>query len=149
VSNATVMAVGSVTVSCSATASTYLMAGCGQSLSTKSVLTPTGTGRVQVTFNGQANVVNADARLNIIPMYGTGTAPSTNGASAGTVMWSSSSQQIGGTSDASTLLLPFSVSAVITGLSTGTQYWFDIEAKSSAGTTGDQVSVYGVTIVEC
>lgn len=91
-------------------------------------LTPTYGARVFVTIQGTAqansnNIVTLDFR------YGTGSAPSAGAAFTGTQVGSSLAVQNTGGG----LNLPFALHAVITGLSPGTAYWFDVNEKVNTG----------------
>lgn len=95
------------------------------------VLTPTGSGRILVCISGDL-VADATARTCAARLYyGTGTAPA-NGVNAaggtatgGTLAWVSLTGM---------LTMPFTISAMITGLTLGTPIWIDVESSASAGT---------------
>ena len=109
---------------------TYLMNGLGVISSVPCRLTPGATGRVLVIITGDL-VENATAQTATVQLsYGTGTAPSNAGALAGT--------QVGGelawVSLTGQLTQTFAIHQLITGLTVNTDYWFDLNMKSSAGT---------------
>ena len=93
-------------------------------------ITPTTTGRVLVLWSGD-KVSNATAQLHTMQMlYGTGTAPANNTAVTGTVFGG----EVAWTSLTGQLTVPFALVGLITGLTLGTSYYFDIACKSGAGT---------------
>jgi len=107
-----------------------LMAGLGAIASVPCALTPTTTGRVLVTFTGNL-VFDLGGRTSATQIsYGTGAAPANRAAVTGT--------QTGGSqamvSLANQLTVPFSIHTLITGLTPGTAYWFDLAGSDSAGT---------------
>ena len=93
-------------------------------------LTPTYSGRVQLTFTGLL-ACSTTAASRAQAYYGTGTAPLNGVAPTGTAVGG-----IGGTYSAvSTAGWTVTLTAVITGLTPGTPYWFDISVfANSAGT---------------
>lgn len=107
-------------------------------------LTPRGTGTVIVVATGQGTNTSLTADAVVIGIrYGTGAAPANGDALAGTL------------SDAGTQRtrcdnsLPESVGRhdVITGLTPGTQYWFDLsQARSAAGTSS--LAQLAITVIE-
>jgi len=108
---------------------TYENNGYGAIASIPCTLTPGATGRVMVMWSGD-QTSNATAQTHTMQMvYGTGAAPANNTAVSGTaiggeVAWVSLTGQ---------LRTPFSIAYLITGLTLGTTYYFDIACKSSAG----------------
>jgi len=96
-------------------------------------LTPTAYTVVRVTIDGQCtNNTNGDG-VQILVAYGTGTAPANAAAASGTTVGSTI------TWTALTSLLtngvPFAKDVIITGLSAGTAYWFDIQLQAVTGGT--------------
>jgi hypothetical protein len=106
---------------------TGVMAGYGASCK----LTPTYSGRVKVTFSGNGFNTTAGQRFSVRPSFGTGTAPVQGDAARGTII----GQGTDGTSAGASSFVPFSVGGIITGLTPGTNYWFDLDVfvTSSAG----------------
>jgi|SRR5208282_469067 len=92
---------------------------------------PINSTRVRWTVTGQI-VPAATTVWNLYPSYGTGTAPSNGGATAGTQL----TYGAGGTAPTGPGVASFSFDVVITGLSPGTQYWFDVENVFSTSTMG-------------
>jgi len=88
-------------------------------------ITPRVTGRILVTFNGTFGTSVAGSNGNIQPRYGTGAAPAngavgTTGTAIGPQSW------VTGTPNAS-FNVPYSMSWLLTGLTLGTAYWFDMQ----------------------
>jgi|GEM_PF-2774865 len=104
----------------SSTAAVGVMMGLGSACH----LTPSYSGRVKIEFIGDAHTSTTTATIKV--NFGTGTAP-TNGASpTGTQV--GNSVTVGSSTDT-----PFANGGIITGLSPGTAYWFDIDLLSSTG----------------
>jgi hypothetical protein len=114
----------------STTSTTGVMMGLGSSCH----MTPAFSGRVKVEFLGIA-VSSIGNTTTLTVRYGTGTAPSNGGAVTGTQI--GSILQIAGQSGAS-LAPPFANGGVITGLTAGTAYWFDLELSTSSASTSAQ-----------
>ena len=110
---------------------TYVMNGYGAiaaNIGTR--LTPGSTGRILVIVTGDM-VENATAQTATTQIsYGTGTAPANGDAVTGTQVGS----ELAWVSLTGQLTQTFALHTVITGLTVGTDYWFDLAGKSSAGT---------------
>jgi len=111
------------------TSSVGVMMGVGSSCK----LTPVYSGRVKIEFYGQQyNSTAADASLSSI-RWGTGTPPSNGAALSGT--------QVGGSiaitqpAGSGGFGLSLANGGIITGLTPGTAYWFDIGLTASGGGT--------------
>lgn len=106
--------------------------------------TPRRTGRVLVITKGNITG-NTTAKLTTVQLkYGTGTAPANDAANTGTAAGVVSTF----TTLTGMLTVPFADVALIDGLTIGTAYWFDYNAKTDdAGTTG-RVLGLNVTVVE-
>ncbi|WP_257164698.1 hypothetical protein [Bradyrhizobium sp. SRS-191] len=93
-------------------------------------ITPSASGRVMVSFNfvnANTGVFTNTAQIK----YGTGTAPSNNVASTGTSLGTQKAVY----EPVATASLPVSMSGyVLTGLTVGTQYWFDVLFGTGGGT---------------
>lgn len=93
-------------------------------------LTPSYNTRVRISWCGlysSSGVFNTGLRF----YYGTGTAPTNGSATSGTQVgptWAASCPATGQT-------IPFTMSAIITGLTPSTAYWFDIAANAGGGTS--------------
>jgi hypothetical protein len=110
-----------------------LMAGLG------GTITPSATGKIFVTINGSMYSNSGSGGASCAIRYGTGTVPANGAALTGT--------QIGASAIRGAIAInermPFSVTAVITGLAIGTQVWLDlIQAAVAAGT----MVIVGVSI---
>lgn len=99
-----------------------LMAGLGSSCS----ITPTLTGRIRFTINfTQSIAANTTGTYQL--RYGTGTAPATNAALAGTTLGGLAQTTI----TTSGFSSAFSSNGIVSGLAPGTAYWFDLSASTS------------------
>lgn len=102
------------------------------------------SGRVEVEITGSSqNSVNA-ATNTFTAYYGTGTAPANSvapPAGSATIGPPRPTAQSG-----TTLLMPFKVGGIISGLSVGVPYWFDVSQATTTG-TGSAKSV-GCTLKE-
>lgn len=112
---------------------TAVMMGMGSTCA----ITPAIATRVRINFHGTftdsiAGGIVIDAR------YGTGSAPANAAAASGTVI--GATQQ--GNVSVGTNSLPFSIGGIITGLTPGTAYWFDMTMLSGGGTVS-------ITTVSC
>jgi hypothetical protein len=106
------------------TSATQLMMGLGSTFA----LTPKVSGRIHLTISGDfasAAAVFGTATL----MYGTGTAPSNGAGTAGTQAGSN----ITAVPNSTSISMPFSKTVIITGLTVGTAYWFDLKLSSNNG----------------
>lgn len=110
-------------------ASTTGSSMCGYGSTMK--LTPVNDGRVLVNFQGSMNGSLTGGQVyTAVIAYGTGTPPVAGAAAAGTVVGQSVILQ----EMVANYLVPFAVSALITGLTVGTQYWFDLLITTNGGT---------------
>jgi hypothetical protein len=115
------------------TSTTDVMAGCGVTYK------PTGTGNILITVTGLAATATAAAQVQYCGAYGTGTAP-TNGATAtGTRYGATSTEPKIGPASAANAFMSWMLTDVITGLTPGTTYWFDI--RFATGTAADQANL--------
>lgn len=107
-------------------------------------ITPATTGTILVTICGLASSSGVSGQCQMQIAYGTGTAPTTNAAATGTTKGSLMST----TSNSTGSNVPFSTTAIITGLSSGTAYWIDLQYsnQSSATTTMSQITVNAAEI---
>jgi hypothetical protein len=93
-------------------------------------LTPVYSGRIKVDFQGSGRS-SVTSSSNVIQLrYGTGTAPVNGAGLVGTTLGSSVNVQVQFAAEE----MPFAVSGIITGLSPGTAYWFDLSVVVSSGT---------------
>jgi hypothetical protein len=97
-------------------------------------VTPGATGRLQITLCGASAVSVATASFTHQLRYGTGSAPANGAALTGTTV----GNVMIGWSDAVNSPTPWSITVLVTGLTPGTQYWFDISSFVSTGSGGTQ-----------
>lgn len=125
-----------------ASTSTFAMQGLAGSI------TPTRSGTVLVTISGTVVAPTGTTVNNGISYqisYGTGTAPvnaaALTGTQVGTVQTSTQAALVVAAAD---INVPFSTTAIVTGLTLGTPYWIDLAAKSV--TTASQMGVANVSV---
>lgn len=129
-----------------ASTGTFFMQGLAGSI------TPTTTGKVLIIISGTIVApagTTVDNGIKYQISYGTGVAPSNTGALAGTQI---------GTVQAFTLFvaataaadvhIPFSIAAVVTGLTLATAYWIDLAAESVTTASDMGLSNVSITAVE-
>jgi len=111
------------------TSTSYTMFGLGSSIS----ITPVKSGKVQLTICFYPSGVGSAGTNNFKLCYGSGTAPSNGAAAAGTV--------VGGTYAGGSVVAASSTPAaiyrtvIVTGLTVGVSYWFDLQAARNSGNT--------------
>lgn len=108
----------------------------GKMMGLAGAITPSVTGNIRVTICGVVSNTNGNGSKVEIRM-GTGAAPANAGALAGTVYGS----QQAFTSLTGCLQAPFSLSAIVTGLTLGTAYWIDVDLAAVTGGTALLTSV--------
>jgi hypothetical protein len=114
-----------------------VMAGLG------GTITPTATGKILVTISGSLFNNSASGGASCAIRYGTGTVPANGAVLTGTQIGGSASRGI----IAANERMPFSLSAVITGLALGTQVWLDLNQTALlAGTAA--LSTVSIAAVE-
>ena len=94
--------------------------------------TPAYSGRLKVEFFGDVTNNTGGNITNLNIRYGTGIPPSFNAVATGTVAIGNSPAV--GHPTANSLSM-FALSAVITGLTPGTQYWLDMVGSTNANTS--------------
>jgi hypothetical protein len=102
---------------------TLLMMGLGSSC----VITPNRSGKVLFIISGNVQNANAVDGWTYQIRYGNGGAPSNGGPLAGTAV-SALAPNVAPSS------VPFSTQGIITGLTPGTPYWFDLALARFSGT---------------
>ena len=109
------------------TSATGVMMGLGASYA----ITPTFSGNVRVEIQGNStnNTLNDGCSLKLA--YGTSTAPTNGAASAGTLFGSLLNTKV----PAASAPQPFAIAGLVTGLTLGTPYWFDILLARLTGGT--------------
>lgn len=115
---------------------TGVMMGLGAVSGSGCILTPLYSKRVQVTFEGYISI-NGTGAFTATFYNGTGAAPVNGTALAGSLVGTS----ILGTSTASGQKIPFHLTALLTGLTVNTPYWFDI----ALATTNATATIGGVS----
>lgn len=120
-------------------------------LGTGVTFTPTQTGRVLITFScnvGSSALNNAAVGLQLA--YGTGSAPSSGGTQSGTKIGETIPIWIVTKATFPAGSVPVTGSAVITGLTPGTTYWFDPQISwVTSGKSGNtDVGNWEVSIIE-
>jgi hypothetical protein len=108
------------------TNATGLMMGLGGTCK----LTPTYSTRVKVEFQGYSFNPTVGAQQTIKLYYGTGTAPTNAAVTTGTLVGG----PVTSSAPAANYATPFPISGVITGLTPGTAYWFDLNLGVNSGT---------------
>jgi len=94
-------------------------------------ITPVYSSRVEIRFQGSLANTTSTQLVSLGARFGTGTAPSNGAAASGTTVGS----VVTGWVAANNGQLPFGgVGGIITGLTPGTAYWFDLTALVSSGT---------------
>lgn len=113
-------------------------------------ITPIRTGTVQVTISGTVlcSTVTAGDGIAWQLSYGTGAAPANAANLTGTQVGTPQEYTNPGTVTAADVHIPFSVQAVITGLTTGTAYWIDLAAKSIGTVSSGNLSAVSVSAIE-
>jgi hypothetical protein len=112
------------------TSTTAVMMGLG----TTCVFTPSSTGKVRVTMCGNWYTSGTAVNGTLGGRYGTGTAPANGVAVTGTRFGVGSADQPLKTASTG-FGLSWSITEIVTGLTVGTAYWFDIAESVAAGGT--------------
>jgi hypothetical protein len=108
--------------------------------------TPRGSGIVSVLITGVAFTSTAAATVSIGGRYGTGAAPVNGAAATGTRFGGAADQAI--QASATTAGDGFALADVVTGLTVGTAYWFDLTYATSAGADVANLASLGVALQE-
>jgi hypothetical protein len=98
---------------------TGVMAGLG----TTCHITPVYSGRLYVEFKAIVNTSGAGVSGLVLPKFGTGTAPANGVAFTGTSIGTQQGADIAGSGG----VISVSAGGIVTGLSTGTAYWLDLD----------------------
>jgi hypothetical protein len=108
------------------------------------VMTPLSSGRVLITTNGWIAFTTANTTVSLNVRYGTGTAPARGTAATGTL-----APQIGAQNVTGETTITGGQSAgwttVVSGLTVGTAYWFDLTASIGVGFTASSQMQMSVT----
>lgn len=113
-------------------------------------ITPRTTGKVLILITGtiQSTVTTAGDGIKLQASYGTGTAPANAGTLAGTQVGQIVTYTNPATVVAADVNVPFTVAAVVTGLTRGTAYWVDLAAESVATISTVKLTGVSVSVVE-
>lgn len=122
---------------------TFQMAGLGSHLA----ITPLKSGKVRVSATVSL-IAGASTNAPVVKWaFGTGAAPVAQAAATGTVPETVSGAVEGTVAGLSALNAAFTVSIVISGLTLGTAYWFDLQVFVKS-TANDNASFYGGSVEE-
>ena len=124
-----------------ASTSAYAMQGLAGSI------TPARTGTVLITISGTIIAptgTTAGLGINYQIAHGTGAAPSNADAATGTAVGAVQTYTHSATVTAADVHIPFSVQAVVTGLTVGVAAWIDLQAESV--TTASDIGLAAVSV---
>lgn len=96
-------------------------------------LTPTYSTRVRLQFQGFLSSTGSGVTIGVQARYGTGGNPGNGATVTGGMIALGSSPQAA--MQPANYIVPFTVGGIITGLTPGTAYWFDISIYGLSGTT--------------
>jgi hypothetical protein len=105
-------------------------------------ITPTGSGKILIIISGDLMMSGGGDEGRVQIRYGTGSAPANGAAATGTAAGALQRSNPGTGNDP----IPFSVNAVVTGLTPSTAYWVDLTLQSSSGTA--TIKDVSISIVE-
>jgi hypothetical protein len=112
------------------TSNSYLMFGLGSTIK----ITPLRSGAVRFTIEFYPSGIGTNGLNNLKICYGTGVAPANAAAATGTII--GVTRQGGSVIGISSTPSIVSYDVIVTGLTIGTQYWFDVQgAKYSTNTS--------------
>lgn len=107
------------------TSATQVMMGLGSTCT----LTPVYSTRIHLMFQGSLNNAVTAAGSTTQARFGTGTAPTNGAAATGTTVGNTVISAV----NPAAYLVPFSAGGIITGLTVGTAYWFDLGLSGTSG----------------
>lgn len=144
--NATAQSSGSSTVTAPNSTSAFTMAGLAASV------TPTKSGKVLIVITGyivDSSSTTVDVGLQYKIAFGTGTAPLSNATATGTVAGSVQkyTAPVAPTA-AADVAVPFSIAAVVTGLTVNTAAWIDLQQEAITTASQYGFSNVSVSIIE-
>jgi|SRR5579863_6400597 len=113
-------------------------------------ITPKRTGQILIVISGDfiSSAVTAGDGIQIQLSYGTGTAPVNTATLTGTQVGSILEYTNPTTVTAADVFVPFSVNAVVTGLTPNTAYWIDLAAVSVAVASTVGVTNVSISVIE-
>ena len=123
------------------TSTTGKMMGFGAATTGNAVYTPQYSTRLRMVWQGSAAFSGVAAPGTILASYGTGTAPAYAATVTGTQVGLGMSTTIVAAVEATGL--PFYIETFATGLTVGTQYWFDLDVLTSTGS----ITLTNVTLI--
>jgi hypothetical protein len=130
-----------VTATAGTVSTAGIMAGLGASV------TPSTTGRLLLMISGYQTSSVAGAFSACLGFrYGTGTAPVHGAAVAGTAVPNCPNTYAHSTTANATV--PFSIQAILTGLTVGTTYWIDVWYGSSSASSTAKLNTVAICIAE-
>lgn len=113
-------------------------------------ITPATTGNVILTINGvaESNTNTSGDGIQFQISYGTGAAPTNAAALTGTQAGSVLVYVNASAVTAGNVAVPFSLTAVVTGLTPATAYWIDLAAKSVATISSGKLANINISAIE-
>jgi hypothetical protein len=125
------------------TSTSYTHFGLGSTLN----ITPLLSGKIQFTIKYLPSAVGTFSGTNSFRVaYGTGTPPANAAAATGSVV--GGTDLGGGAVAVGSTPAPIVRNVIVTGLTLGTAYWFDIQGSKNSGFTSMGMSSIEVTITE-
>jgi hypothetical protein len=113
-------------------------------------ITPVASGRVLITISGY--LISSSGTINEGILYqishGTGTAPVNAAALTGTQVGTAQEYTNPVAVTAADVHVPFSIQAVVTGLSLNVAHWIDLAAKSVTGASLVGIAGVSITAIE-
>jgi hypothetical protein len=100
------------------------------------VLTPNSTGRVRITVVGTLGNFSDNGGAQVIGSYGTGVAPANGGSISGHLRFTTTAVTALSYTSGANIETPYCYIAEASGLTLGTQYWFDLQVQSQNTGTG-------------
>lgn len=110
--------------------------------------TPSTSGKLLVIISGVAGTQTGAVVCTVSARYGTGTAP-TNGAAVTGTASPQGTVQCRAPAAATTPATPFTLMFVVSGLTIGTAYWFDLTYQTSNGADAAVLGSLSFAIIEC
>lgn len=108
--------------------------------------TPNSTGKIEINLTCEAGVAGASTNVTAGPRYGTMTAP-TNGAAVTGTRFGLGADALIRPPTSSTVSM-FACTDVITGLTPGTAYWFDVAIGTSNPSNAAFIQNVSMSITE-
>lgn len=133
----------------STTSQTQVMAGYGADATQPVVYTPQFTGKLRVLIVVGVGQLTAGANTTLSGQYGTGTAPAAAAAVTGTVFPQGTFNiRVPSVVTGTATNAQATISAVLSGLTIGTKYWFDIALSTQTSADQSQINWQYGTIEE-